>query len=104
MPQTTKDYKGVKHSSAHVTPDCESVSLKEKQLDFSKFNEHFTTVIFPHEAVCRLEELRLKYMELSLHALMEEAVPNYKKSFYLHEDVGSHICLLSELIKLINEL
>jgi hypothetical protein len=104
MTKRMKDYKGVKHSSAHVTPDCESVSLKEKQLDFSKFNDYFTDVISPHEAVCRLEELRTEYLRLSLHVLMKETFLDYRYSAYPSKDVEGFIGTLSGLIDLIKTL
>jgi hypothetical protein len=81
----------------------ESVNPKEKQYDFSAFNEYFTDVIYPDKIVDDLQEIRKSYTELSLYALMEyDDMKPYKQT--PHEDIHRHICRLSELINLIKNL
>jgi hypothetical protein len=86
-----------------VTPDCESVNPREKQYDFSEFNEYLTDVIYPDELVDDLQEIRNSYTELSLYALMECEGMN-PGSYLPHEDIQNHIYHLSRLIELIKNL
>ena len=70
-----KDYSGAKHSNAHVTPDCESVNPKEKQFDFSAFNNYLTDVIHPEKLASGLEEFYQDYLTMALVIAMQSDYP-----------------------------
>jgi hypothetical protein len=46
MPKTMKDYKGAKHSNAHVTPDsAKTVSFKEFQIEMNAKNQAYYFIL-----------------------------------------------------------
>jgi hypothetical protein len=103
MSYTEKDCLPVNNSSLTSTPDCESVTHREKQFDFSKFNNYFNEAVPPDELVKGLQEIRAFYLELSLHALM--ARDGMKPvDISPHHDVLNHIDYLSELIEMVENL
>jgi hypothetical protein len=100
---TEKIAAGGKNSISASTPDCESVDPREKQYDFSEFNEYLNYEVNPDELVDDLQEIRQFYTELSLYALMEYAgMKPYKQ--LPHGDIQNHIDSLSKLIELIKNL
>jgi hypothetical protein len=90
MPQTMKNASKVNNSTLTSTPDCESVTPKEKQFDFSKLNKYLTDVIYPSSVAEDLRAITISYLEMSLYTLMEfEGMRPLKMC--PHEDVQDHI-------------
>jgi hypothetical protein len=104
MPKYEKNYRAAKHSTCHVTPDCESVTAsKEKQYDFSKFNYYLNDVVHPEPLAERLEQILASYLDMSIYVLMANAGMK-PLEICVNDDIQNHVSFLNDLIKLFKEL
>ncbi|MDR2816070.1 MAG: hypothetical protein LBB62_05140 [Proteiniphilum sp.] len=76
--------------------------IKQKQYDFSEFNEFFNDIIWPYDFVDYLHEIRASYLQMSLCTSLSYIADNRK--ILPPEEIDNHIFYLTQLIKLVKTL